>query len=207
MRSYSYVIMEGNAAIIIDPCELESVKQLLHKCIQNISCCILTHEHYDHISGLDWMHLLKVPVLASEACNESLGSPKVNQSRYYDLFCILQKRLAGDIIPDVKEYIGYADKLFHDEASFEWNGHHILLKETPGHSKGSICILIDNKYLFSGDSLFPDRDTNCSILGGSLEQLKNISMPWILSLDKGITVYPGHYEVFRLGDHMRGKKE
>lgn len=206
MRSYSYVILEGNAAIVIDPCEMEEMKQLMRKCVKDVTCCILTHEHYDHISGLDWMHRIGVPVIASEACGESLDSPKLNQSRYFDLFCMIQKRLEGDAIPDVREYRGYADHLFRDEASFVWNGHHIFLKCTPGHSKGSICILIDDQYLFSGDTLFPDRETNCGILGGSTEQLERISMPWLLSLNPDLIVYPGHYEVFRLREHRKGRK-
>lgn len=207
MRSCCYVVLEDMSGIIIDPCEQEEVKYLVQKSIHNISCCILTHEHYDHISGLEWMHSLKVPVIVSEACNKGLANAKINQSRYYDLFCMVQRRLEGDTIPDVKEYEGYADKIFSDEVSFEWKGHYIFLKETPGHSKGSICILIDNKYLFSGDTLFSDRDTNCGILGGDKEQLWRISMPWIDSLDKNITVYPGHYESFKLGERMKGKSK
>lgn len=204
MRSYSYVITEGDAAIVIDPCEMKEIGQLLQECESRFTCCILTHEHYDHISGLDWMHRIGVPVIASKACGENLKSPKLNQSRYYDLFCLLQKRLEGDAIPNVREYRGYADHVFEAEASFEWNGHNVFLKCTPGHSEGSICILIDDRYLFSGDTLFPDRETNCGILGGSMEQLKKISMPWLLSLDPSVIVYPGHYEVFRLGE--RGKE-
>lgn len=206
MRSYSYVITEGDAAIVIDPCEMDAVRQLVQKCVKGAACCILTHEHYDHISGLDWMHRMGVPVLASQACGESLADPKLNQSRYFDLFCMVQKRLEGDVIPDVREYRGYADHVFRDEASFAWKGHHIFLKCTPGHSKGSICILIDGRYLFSGDTLFPDTETNCGILGGSIEQLTQISMPWLLSLDPDLIVYPGHYEVFRLGDHTEHRK-
>ncbi|MEY8333802.1 MBL fold metallo-hydrolase [Lachnospiraceae bacterium 47-T17] len=207
MRSYCYVMTEGSDAIVVDPCEMDAIKRFLQIAGANISCCILTHEHYDHVSGLDWMHSLSVPVIASEACNEGLASPKINQSRYYDLFCMLQKRLADDVIPDVDEYSGYADRLFKNEMHFEWNGHDILLKETPGHSRGSICMLVDQKVLFSGDTLFADRDTNCTILGGNKKDLEEISMPWLLSLDKNLTVYPGHYDVFRLGDYVGGRKQ
>lgn len=206
MRSFCYVIIEDSSVIIIDPCELDEVKQLLQASALDISCCILTHEHYDHISGLDWMHTLGIPVIASEKCNENLADVRLNQSRYYDVFCMLQKRLENDVIPEVKEYRGYADEVFNGELFFKWKGHSILLKETPGHSQGSICILIDKKYLFCGDTLFSEVDTNCNILGGEQKDLEKISMPWLESLDKDIMVYPGHYEIFYLGERLEREK-
>lgn len=200
MNSYCYVISEHEAAIMIDPCGIEEVREYLVEQKLKLEYCILTHEHYDHISGLEWIHSLNVPVIASEICDINLKNTKKNQSRYYEAFCMLQSRLKGLPIPRVEEYVGSVDILFTKERTMEWKNHRIYLRETPGHSEGGICILIDNMYLFCGDTIFRNFETNTRILGGSERDLKDITLPWIKTLESNIMVYPGHYETFTIGE-------
>ena len=68
---------------------------------------------------------------------------------------------------------------------------------TPGHTKGSICLLGENS-IFTGDTLFKDGYGRTDLPGGSekeleksLEKLKKILKP-------GIAVYPGHGEIFKI---------
>lgn len=54
------------------------------------------------------------------------------------------------------DYSCQADRSFEDHLTLEWQGNKIRLFECPGHSLGSICILVNNEILFSGDRLFRD---------------------------------------------------
>ncbi len=202
MRSNCYIICENGHAIIIDPCEMEQIKQDISMKNLILDFCILTHEHFDHISGLDWMHSLNIKTIASEKCNINLANPKINQSRYYEAFCMAQTRIQGDDIMHVEEYQGFVDDVFYGQMEIEWQSHHIKLQETPGHSQGSICILVDNMILFSGDTLFAKMETGTRLLGGSARDFENISLKWLHELSPGIQVYPGHDENFILKDKL-----
>lgn len=65
---------------------------------------------------------------------------------------------------------------------------HIL--HTPGHTMDSICILVDNKYLFTGDVLF------VKTIGGIFcpdgEKYQGDSIKKLMKLNETIIVYPGH---------------
>ena len=81
--------------------------------------------------------------------------------------------------------------------------HKIFLKETPGHSKGSICILVDEKILFSGDTLVTGHETILRLPGGSKKDFAGITLPYLESLDREIMVYPGHGEPQKLAEFMK----
>lgn len=207
MLSNTYIISEDKHCFIVDPCENEPVKEIICANSLTIDYCFLTHEHYDHISGLDWMHGLNVPVIGTESCNRNLGDSKINQSRYYDAFSSIQVRLKNCPIVHVDEYTGYADITFNGSKTLFWEGHELLMKETPGHSRGSACLLVDDKILFSGDTLLGDTYTGTNMLSGSEDELEKISMPWLERLNHDIVVYAGHGSEFLLGDRLSKKFE
>ncbi|MFN4336016.1 MAG: MBL fold metallo-hydrolase [Candidatus Nitrosocaldus sp.] len=61
---------------------------------------------------------------------------------------------------------------------------------TPGHSKDSICLLVENK-LFTGDTLFVGSCGRVDLPGGDADQLYE-SLKRLAMLDEKIEVYPGH---------------
>ncbi len=195
MRSLTYAVLEGNHAILVDPCEMEETKRLLMGKV--IDIVFLTHEHYDHISGTDWARSLGAEIIASDICSRNLQDVKLNHSKYYSAFCAAQERLKGDPIPPVKAYTTYADKTFEEELSLPWQGHSLFFRKTPGHSSGGASLLIDEEYLFSGDTIFRDLPSNPDLMCGSAKELER-SVSWILSLPPDVLVYPGHYESFTI---------
>ncbi len=207
MLSNTYLVTENGHGIIIDPCEMDEVKTIIDKEVLCLDYAILTHEHYDHISGLDWVHSLEIPVIASGKCDDNLRDTRINQSRYYDSFCKLQVRLKDCEPVHVEEYRGYADILFQGRLRIRWQGHELVFTETPGHSDGGICVEIDDQYLFSGDTLLGDTFTGTNMAGGSEEKFQSISWPWLQTLDRNIIVYSGHGEEFHLGTRMDTKYE
>ena len=142
-----YVIAEGKHAIVIDPfVYTEAGTNLI------VDYIILTHEHYDHISGVNvWKTFTNAPVLCSRMCAENIQNPKKNLAKHFKEFCALQTWLKQDIIPEFpSDYKCFADKWFEGELVFQWQGHIVSLFEIPGHSQGSIGILLDDKDFFRG---------------------------------------------------------
>ena len=97
----------------------------------------------------------------------------------------------------------YITDFYEKKELIEWQGHKLFMKETPGHSKGSICILVDDKYLFSGDTIFREFPTATRMPGGSTRAYKTITEPWLESLPQDIVVYPGHTDSFVLFERYK----
>ena len=193
LSSNMYVIVEEGHAIVIDPFQDVNCAACL-----TIDKIILTHEHYDHISGVnDWKRLTKAPVLCSETCADNIQSSRKNMARLFEVFCELQTWMTLDTIPKSDEnYTCRADETFENEMDFEWCGHIFHLFELPGHSLGSIGILLDNQHFFSGDSLIKDQEIELRFPGGCKDKWKQIGAPRLALLPDEIWVHPGHFEDF-----------
>ena len=63
---------------------------------------------------------------------------------------------------------------------------------TPGHTIDSICLLIDNKKLLTGDTLFVGECGRTDLSGGSSKSMYNSLFEKLMKLGKDIEVYPGH---------------
>ena len=63
---------------------------------------------------------------------------------------------------------------------------------TPGHTPGGICIIVDNKALLTGDTLFIGDCGRTDLPGGSLEQMYETLHEKIIRLPDDLIVYPGH---------------
>lgn len=193
LSSNMYVVVEGDHAIVIDPFDDTSPADNL-----SVERIILTHEHYDHISGVnEWKKKTGAPVLCSLACAENIISPRMNLASHFRDFCELQTWLALEEVPTSDpEYVCTADETFEDKFFFEWQGHRWDLFELPGHSRGSIGILLDRQYFFSGDSLIENNKIELRLPGGSRKKWKEIGYPRIEEISDGIRVFPGHFGDF-----------
>jgi hydroxyacylglutathione hydrolase len=63
---------------------------------------------------------------------------------------------------------------------------------TPGHTNDGICLLVDNKKLLTGDTLFVGECGRTDLSGGSAKSMYDSLFSKILKLDGCIQVYPGH---------------
>lgn len=193
LASNMYVVSENGHAVVIDPSRDTSPAKGL-----TVDLLIVTHEHYDHISGVnDWKREYGAPLLCSEKCAENLGNTLMNQARHFDVFCELQTWIKLDEIPRTDHsYTCTAEKTFTDSMSLEWQGHELRLIEIPGHSQGSIGIYLDGDGFFSGDSLLEGKETELRLPGGSKKQWREIGEPRIKAIPEGTTIYPGHFGKF-----------
>lgn len=200
LSSNMYIISIEKQAIIIDPHISEEALKYIKNNLLKIDYIILTHEHYDHISGVNWLKdKFNCKVICNKECAEAIKWPNLNSSKYFDILMeLLPKEIEIDEAMKVEPYSCFADITFEENKSIKWKGHKIDLISTPGHSKGSICIVIDDKYLFSGDSLLKDYPTVTRLKGGSLKDYKEKTINFLKSLSHKMLVYPGHFESFRL---------
>lgn len=190
-----YVLVERDHAVVIDPFEDTSPAEGLA-----IDYILLTHEHYDHISGVRlWKERTGASVLCSRACAENIRNPKKNLASHFTDFCELQTWIALEEIPASDPlYVCSADEVFEDEKRLSWCGHDFELFEIPGHSMGSIGIMLDGTDFFSGDSLMENLAIELRFPGGSRKKWKEIGSRRIAALPEGIRVWPGHFGSFIL---------
>lgn len=96
----THLLEEDGHLLIIDPTDYAA---LLEKCKDAASVTVLlTHEHFDHISGLNRIRELcasSCHVIAGATCSERIQDTKANLSAYADVLA----QLGGKQIPETWE--------------------------------------------------------------------------------------------------------
>lgn len=194
LNSSMYVISENGHAIVIDPCLNTEPANAL-----NTDYILITHEHYDHIFGVNaWKEKTGAPLVCSEICAQRIKDPKKNQARHFDSFCKIQTLSdAWDLSFFNPAYSCEADSTFTGSIELVWQGHTVKIMEIPGHSPGSMGIWIDELF-FSGDSLLEGKEIELRFPGGSKKQWEEYGKKIIDAIPEGTMVYPGHYGEFEL---------
>lgn len=202
-----YIVTEGSEALVIDPCiSEEAFEDLKGRGIEHVDM-LLTHEHYDHMSGIGAFRE-RYPgcrVICSEACDKYLRSPLRNGSKYFKVLVMNEDEETLRRAEEVEPVSYSGDDLFRGERTTDWCGHTLEMTETPGHSPGSICITLDGEYIFTGDSLLRDDPVITRLPGGNVKQYESITAPYLEKIareHRGIRVLPGHGESFLLEDRI-----
>lgn len=192
--SRMYIIIKNQTALVIDPFVCEEAYSLLRE--ENVKKIniLLTHEHYDHISGVvDMYNQFDCDVFAIEQCAVNLTNPKKNAASHFDI--LVQLAYGVEIENFDNQYTCFATKIYQSGFKLEWEGYIIKFIHSPGHSEGSVCIIFDDKYLFSGDSLIKGKKVITRLPGGNKKDYETITLPFLKSLSDEMIVFPGHGEL------------
>ncbi len=194
----SYLLAEENAVLLIDVTEPGKILHLLEKYHWQPEEILLTHEHVDHICGLNALRTAfpGVRVTASAACSSRIGDHRANLSAIY---VMLVHAYTGIICPDRHDPFECApcENTFDETADMIWRGHTLQLKRCPGHSPGSAVILLDHTYLFSGDYLLPEDKINLTLPEGAPDEYAASTQPWLRqTVSAGMLIFPGHGEPY-----------
>ena len=181
MDQNSYLVYTDNALVIIDAgCDisvLNSTLIRLNLASRKIDAVILTHTHFDHIFGLyDIFKAFCPPIYIHKDCTDFLFDKIKNASCYFDDF-----NLPEVVRQNIVEVF--------DNQCLSINDLTFKFLFTPGHSKCSMCILVNNS-LFTGDTILQGSVGRTDLFGGSYAELQN-SLNRIKSLTFD-TAYPGH---------------
>lgn len=196
----TYLVAEEHKGFLIDPLISVFLEDFLEKL--DIDFAVLTHEHYDHICGVNEIRKkYGIKFLCGRKAEKGLADPKINMSKYTEYFNAILP--FGNGTAESCAYMCCCDSVVTDQQIIHWEGHQLFIKETPGHSNGSISILLDNLYLFSGDAIFREYQTATRLPGGSTMDYNKVTVPWLNSLNPDIMVYPGHGLSFTLNERFK----
>ena len=162
----------------------------------------MTHEHYDHICGLNELRdHYKCVVISTEKCSNAIQNSIENHSKSFGVYLHFLGK--DEYRKELKEYICKpSDIIFEDCYEIIENNCHINIQKTPGHSPGGCCIIINGKYLFTGDSLLWGK-TIINSRGGNKKIYEEYTYHWLYGLDDNLLVYPGHGKEFLLKERKR----
>jgi len=160
-RSNSFLIECENNYILVDTGRENSWKELTSKLdkilgVNKLSCLILTHTHFDHAENakrLKNKYNCKIIVHKSEADNLKHGNTPLPKGTNLITGIIVDK--IGKPIQSRYNYESVDPDLLVDENyNLDDFGSSVYILHTPGHSKGSISIIIDDEIALVGDTLF-----------------------------------------------------
>lgn len=206
VKSNMYILIKGSEAIVIDPCVSDDALRLLKEKRVNHVSILLTHEHYDHTSGVKWMQSIVASTLyCQNDCAASIAIEKRNNPTLVALVLADQDKADGgfrykEFRKNFQPYSLIADVTFENHV--EWSIRDFTIKgvSTPGHSPGSCFYFMDEKVAFSGDSLLEDKKVILTFRNGSEADYEEITRPYLKSLDKDLILLPGHGEPFMIQD-------
>ncbi len=176
-----YVLYEkgGTESIVIDPESAEPVLQFLKQ--ENLSCryILLTHGHYDHITGLAEV---KKATGAQVCIHEDDADMLVDSRKNLSI-------MAGEYVEPCP-----ADILLHDNDLIKMGNIELKVIHTPGHTKGGVCFLAAKEYaIFTGDTIFRLNVGRVDFPHSSNQMLYDSITKKLFTLPGGdYALYPGH---------------
>lgn len=197
ITSNMYLLIIGKQALVIDPHENHETEELLNSHGIMEVVILLTHEHFDHISGVNFFReRWNCKVYGSRKCKEMVTDPAKNLSAFYMAMFITKSKEEREMAQElfVETYSCKVDVGFEGTMEIEFDSLPIKMIQTPGHSPGSICIIIDQKYIFTGDSLVGGNLVITRLPGGSRKEYNQITRPFLEGLPENMIVFPGHGE-------------
>jgi glyoxylase-like metal-dependent hydrolase (beta-lactamase superfamily II) len=117
---------------------------------------------------------------------------------------LVKEKLGAPVFCHEADRAPYAAKVFdtlQDGAEIQLGESRVRIIHTPGHTPGSICLLVDG-VLISGDTLFPGGPGR-SDTPADLQQMVGSITSRLLTLPGETAVYPGHGDNTTIADARR----
>lgn len=199
-----YVLLTGKEAVVFDPNENEGLLHLLQeKGIEKVHI-LLTHEHYDHTNGVNWLvEHTGADLFCQKDCAKVIQTKKGNNPALVALvWADLDRRDGGHRYKDFKErFVPFTikvDKTYDKEDVVSIGEFEFHVTSTPGHCPGASCYRLFDKMVFTGDSLLQNNPVILSFRESVKEDYEKIALPYLRALPKDTIIMPGHGDPFIL---------
>lgn len=176
----NYLLMDKNTkeAVLIDCSEYkQEIIEDIYKLGAKVKYILLTHGHFDHILGVNKM-------------TEALGVDAYIKNA--DIILAENINTMPKLLNQPMAEVPIINGRIEDWQEFQLGEHKIKAIPTPGHTEGGMSFLVDNEFLFSGDTLFCQSFGRTDLFGGNIKKLVNSIKNVLFALEDNIIVYPGH---------------
>lgn len=175
LESNTYVVKKSDECLIVDAgADLNEIEKKVDGHV--VKGLLLTHGHYDHaFNALEISKHFNCKIYASKKIVENLSDPAKNYGENFK-------------IDDFSNFVFLEEKQDFSLGEFE-----ISATLLPGHSKCSMCYLIDGTF-FAGDVLFKQGIGRTDLYGGSKQEMLE-SLSYIQNKIDFDTVASGHGEM------------
>ena len=174
-----YIIHDEKSAscCVIDPgYEADTILDKLSELGLTLEAILLTHGHFDHVGAVRQL-------AADTDCQVWLCADDLNMPA---------QLTAGQL---------YYTNTYTEGTTLHLAGLEISVLQTPGHTPGSVCLLIGDA-LFSGDTLFSGSCGRTDLPGGSWADMQ-ASLKRLSQIDANLWVLPGHGESTMLASEKK----
>lgn len=137
----------------------------------NIEAVLLTHAHFDHLGAVR-------AIVADTDCDVYVDEQELQ------------------LPPTMTDGPIYYSHLYPADGEIAVAGMDIKILRTPGHTPGSVCLLIGDA-MFSGDTLFAGSMGRCDFPGSNIFDMRK-SMKKLCNVAGDYRVFPGHAEATTL---------
>jgi len=101
----------------------------------------------------------------------------------------------------------YKDTELVDGDYISFGNSKINIIHTPGHSKDSICLILDNRIILTGDTIFVGSCGRLDLPGGSANEMFDSIYGKLIKLDDRLVVLPGHHYGSKKTSSLQNEKE
>jgi glyoxylase-like metal-dependent hydrolase (beta-lactamase superfamily II) len=165
MHNFCYLFAdpESREGFVVDPAfDHNKILAAIKKNRINLTRIVLTHHHFDHINAANQ--------IKSQSGAEIICHRETTPLLHGAASC---------------------DRQIDDGYTFNSGVIKVTCLHTPGHAPGSLCLIVADKWLVSGDTLFVNDCGRADLAGSDPKALFN-SLQRIKTLPDHLIVCPGH---------------
>ena len=159
-RSNVFILTNGHKNILIDTSPANKLKLLENRLkdnnIDHIDYLILTHSHFDHAGNAARLkNKFGCKVILHRSEDHNLRTGAISQPNGTNTFTrFIVKNLATKFSSRLKTEPCMPDILIDGKYGLRESGFNAYILHTPGHSPGSVSIIIDEEIALVGDTMF-----------------------------------------------------